>query len=151
MTGRRSTTPAPGSTPYVARLCPKAHACRAEFPDGDAAFVVAWKTDVDACKAGFLPAAEVRASVASGKAAFDAGQGRDCLAALDYEQQTCPQFFTTDDPDECTDVLTGNVGAGDACANQLECADGLACLDSRCAMPPMMRGSDASGAAPRSR
>ena len=134
---------------YVARLCPKAHACRTEFPDGDAAFVIAWKVDVDACKSGFLPAAEVRASVASGQAAFDASQGRECLAALAYDQQTCPTFWTSADPDACADVLTGNVGAGDACANQLECSGGLSCLDSRCAMPPMMRGSDAGRAAPR--
>jgi hypothetical protein len=118
---------------YVGELCPKVHACKADWmSQGGETFADAWGADVAGCKAIFLTADQVRMSVSNGKATFNATAGRDCLAMLNYDSQTCPAFWAASDPAVCATVYTGTVTAGGACANGLECAAGLACAQGTC-------------------
>lgn len=120
---------------YVStRLCPKAHACKADYtPPQGFTFEDIYGTDVATCRNAFVSAEQVRASVAGGRVRFDADAGRDCLAMLEYESQTCPVFWATEDPAVCDTVLVGQVAVGGACSFTLECAPGLYCAGTSCA------------------
>lgn len=116
------------------RLCPKAHACKAEYtPPQGFTFEEIWGADVDSCRIGFVSAAQVRGSVEAGRVVFDAEAGRDCLAMLQYESQTCSVFWATEDPAVCDTVLVGQVALGGGCDYTLECAPGLFCGSGSCA------------------
>lgn len=118
---------------YVGRLCAKAHACRESYGTGAGpTFEEAWGTDAADCRLRFPSAAEVRDAVAGGTCAFDADAGESCLSDLAYEQESCEAFWAGTDPDVCSGVLVGLVGAGGACESGLECAPGLVCTDGRC-------------------
>lgn len=121
---------------YITKLCTKAHACKADYvPSGSETFEDAWGADVTACKATFITAAQVRASVTAGKATFNADAGKQCLAMLPYDGQTCPDFWATSDPAVCGTVFMGTVAASGACANGLECQSGLFCVQGVCTAP----------------
>jgi hypothetical protein len=118
---------------YIARLCTKAHSCKASYPSQQGeTFEDVWGGDVSACKANFLTADQVRASVATGKTLYDADAGAQCLAMLPYDLQTCAEFWSTNDPAICGSVFRGTVTAGGACSNGLECQPGLSCISGTC-------------------
>jgi hypothetical protein len=118
---------------YIAKLCTKAHACKADYvPQSTETFEDVWGADVAACKSGFLTAEQVRTSVSSGKTTFNAAAGAQCLAMLPYDGQACPDFWSTNDPEVCSTVFAGTVAAGGACSNGLECMSGLFCASGMC-------------------
>lgn len=126
---------------YVAKLCAKAHACKADFPTGGGTFEDSWGADPTACKATFLTPAQVRASVTAGRATFNAQAGHDCLAMLPYDSQTCPDFWNTSDPEVCAMVFAGTGANGDVCDNGLECMTGLSCSAGHCTAPAVAGGA----------
>jgi hypothetical protein len=134
--GETITDPGTWLDTYVARLCAKVHACAASYvPTGGETFEEQWGATEAACKAIFLTADQVRTSVASGRAVFDADAGRDCLAMLGFDDLSCPEFWDSADPAVCRTVYRGTVAAGGACAISLECVSGFFCIDQTCQMP----------------